>query len=132
MKKTLILLGIFIVSIILFYNEYYKTGKINSFLEKYPSSKYAQTLEYYLGILCSMIAKSDSAIFRFKRVIEIYELEKLKSAAYYNIAKIYEEKKEIKLGLKYYRLTFEKFPNSYYGELAKNRYDYLLLLGYKE
>lgn len=132
MKKLFIfvfLLGIFTTFV---YHRYYKTGEINSFLEQYPYSEYAQSLEYYLGILCSMLSKSDSAIFRFKRVIEIYELNKLKPAAYYHIAQIYEEKKEKKLALRYYRLTFEKFPKSHYGDLAKNRYDYLLLLGYKE
>lgn len=132
MKKLIIFLVGVIVLIVIFYNDFYKTGKINSLLERYPSSKYAQALEYYLGVLCSLVGKGDSAIFRFKRVIEIYDLQEIKPAASYNIAQIYEEKKEFKLALKCYRSTFEKFPGSYYGDLAKSRYDYLLLLGYKE
>ncbi|MCS7231146.1 MAG: hypothetical protein RMJ67_03285 [Elusimicrobiota bacterium] len=132
MKKLLILSLIFVGICTFIYYEYYETGKINSFLENYPDSKYAQTVEYILGMLCSVAGKYDAAIFRFKRVINIYNLEKYKPAAYYNIAKVYEEKKEMKLALNYYRLTFEQFPKTYYGDLGKKRYDYLLLLGYKE
>ncbi|MEN3013356.1 MAG: tetratricopeptide repeat protein [Endomicrobiia bacterium] len=132
MKKFLIF-GIIIIGCINFiYYKYYKTGKFNLLLERYPNSKFTQTIEIVLGVVCDMLGKSDSAIFRFNRAINIYTLEESKPFSYYNIAKIYEEKKEIKLALKYYRLTFEKYPKSYYGDLSRKRYDYLLLLGYKE
>lgn len=132
MKKIIIFVILLGIAIYIFYQEYYKPGTFNAFLQKYPSSKYAQTVEYCLGIIFSMLGKTNSAVFRFNRVIELYEMEDLKPNSYYNIAKCYEESKEIKLALKYYKITAEKYPQTYYGDISKKRYEYLLLLGYKE
>lgn len=132
MKKFLLVIGGIVLTCYIFYNEFYTTDKFNNFLAQYTQSEYAQMVEYTLGFLCLLLGKTDSAIFRFQRVVEIYEIEKFKPAALYNIAQCYEErKKDKKLALKFYRLAYEKYPGTYYGELGKNRYEYLLLIGVK-
>lgn len=132
MKKFILFLAILVILVYIFYTKIYEPGKFNTFLERYPDSITAQMIEYYLGITLSMLGKSDSAIFRFQRVINNYNLEKLKSASYYHIAQIYEDKKDMSQAIKFYKLAAQKYPNDYYGDLAKKRYEYLLLLGYKE
>ncbi|MCX7956375.1 MAG: hypothetical protein N2643_00565 [Endomicrobia bacterium] len=133
MRKLLIICLIFMgISVYYVYRRYYLSGEINNYLSKYSGSTYAQNFEYFLGVIFDMIGKKNSAIFRFERVISVYYVDNKKPDAYYNIAKIYEEEKEMKKALKYYRLTFENYASTYEGELAKKRYDYLLLLGYRE
>ncbi len=133
MKKLLIIIAITVLAYYIFYNKFYITGKFNNFLNQYPQSSYTQMIDYSLGVLCSLLGKTDSAIFRFQRVVEIYEAEKFKPAALYNIAQCYEEgKKDKKLALKFYKLVYEKYPGTYYGDLGKSRYEYLLLIGVRE
>ncbi len=133
MKKLILFIAILVLAYYIFYNQFYVNGKFNDFLAKYPQSKYAQIVDYILGWICSLLGKTDSAIFRFQRVVEIYEVENLKPAALYNIAQSYEEgKKEKKLALKFYKLVYEKYPDTYYGDLGKKRYEYLILIGVRE
>lgn len=131
MKKVIILSLLYIVSMILFYRHIYSTGKLNSFLEKYPKSKYSQLVEYILGEICFLLNKYDSAMFRYNRVIERYEVENYKLMSYYKIAECYEQKNEMGFALKIYKEIAEKYPHTYTGEVAKKRYEYLTLIGYK-
>ncbi len=131
MKKFVFLITFFIFCFYIFYSQFYLTGKFNDWLQQYSESKYAQFVEFVIGKICFLLRKYDSAIFRFLRVVEIYSSEGLKSESLFNIAECYEEKKEMKLALKFYKKTFELYPETYYGELAKKRFEYLLLLGYK-
>lgn len=133
MKKIITLIFLLIIVIYFGYHKFYKTGKFNQFLDKYPESKYAQMIEYYFGMICELLGKPDSALFRFFRIIDNYYIENFKPAACYEIAKCYEDmKKDIKKALKFYKKTALQYPNTYHGELAKNRYEYLLLIGYKD
>ncbi len=131
MKKFIIIFLLFSFLTISFYKYIYSTGKLNSYLEKYPNSKYAQLIEYMLGEICFLLNKNDSSIFRFNRVIEKYEIENYKSNSYYKIAQSYEQKQKINSALKIYKETAEKYSHSYIGELSKKRYKYLTLIGYK-
>lgn len=132
MKKLIVIVILLAVIWLAFYYQIYKTGKFNNFLQQHSDSQYAQAVEYMLGNIFLMLGRFDSALFRFKRVLEIYKVDKFKPVSCYKIAECYEENKDIKTALKFYRITFENYPNTYYGELAKKRYDYLLLIGYKE
>lgn len=132
MKKFILSLAVVCFIIYLSYIKFYRTGKFNMFLDQYPDSSTVQMFEYYLGVVLSVLGKIDSAIFRFQRVVNNYTVERFKSASYYNIAQLYEESKNMHLAIKFYKLTAERYPKDYYGELAKKRYEYLLLLGYKE
>jgi len=131
MKKIIFFITFLVVCFYIFYSQFYQLGKFNDWLQQYNESKYAQLTEFMLGKICVLLRKYDSAIFRFSRVVEIYKDEGLKSESLFSIASCYEEKKEMKLALKFYKKTFELYPETYYGELAKKRFDYLLLIGYK-
>ncbi|MFN3550391.1 MAG: tetratricopeptide repeat protein [Endomicrobiia bacterium] len=131
MKKIITLTLIFSLLIALFYKYIYSKGKLNNFLEKYPKSKYAQFIEYMLGEICFLLNKNDSAMFRFNRVIEKYEIKNYKLNSYYKIAQIYEQKQEMTSALKIYKEIAEKYPQEYIGEISKKRYEYLTLIGYK-
>ncbi|MCS7151747.1 MAG: tetratricopeptide repeat protein [Endomicrobia bacterium] len=132
MKKLMMITICLLVATYLFYFKIYRNGVINNILQKYPSSLYAQGIEYYLGYIFLLIGRNESAIFRFKRVIDNYNIDKFKPASYYDIAQIYEDSKKHHQAIKIYKLIFEKYPNNYYGGLAKKRYEYLLLIGYKD
>jgi len=131
MKKFVLFIIFFSLLSYIFYSQFYITGKFNDYLKQHNESKYAQLVEFVLGKICFLLRKHNSAIFRFSRVVEIYTPTYLKPGSLYNIAECYEEKKQVKLALKFYKKTFELYPETYYGELARKRFEYLLLIGYK-
>jgi TolA-binding protein len=128
MKKFIFFVIFFVLCFYIFHSQFYQTGKFNDWIQQYNESKYAQFVEFVLGKICVLLRKYDSAIFRFTRVVEIYSSEGLKSESLFSIASCYEEKKEIKSALKFYKKTFDSYPETYYGELAKKRFEYLLLI----
>jgi TolA-binding protein len=131
MKKFILFVIFFSFFVYIFYTQFYTTGNFNDWLQRYSESKYVQFVEFILGKICFLLRKYDSAIFRFTRVVEIYTPEGLKPKSLYNIAECYEEKKEMKFALKFYKRTFDCYPETYYGELARKRFDHLLLIGYR-
>ncbi|MCX7911291.1 MAG: tetratricopeptide repeat protein, partial [Endomicrobia bacterium] len=115
MKKIIILIIMLVSFILLFYKYIYSTGQFNTFLEKYPQSKYAQFVEYILGEIFFLINKYDSAMFRYYRVLEKYNLENFKLRSYYKIAECYEQKKDMSSALKIYKEIATKYPQTYEG-----------------
>ncbi len=124
MKKFILV--IILAGTFYFCYDYYKSGKFNNYLEQNPDSVIAQGIEYYMGYINYIRRNYGGAIFRFNRVINNYKVENYKSKSYYHIALCYEEQNCIPEAIKVYKFLYMNYPNSYEGNLAKKRFDYLL------
>lgn len=123
MKKVLIFL--FIAGVYYWYQHYYVSGKFNVYLEKHPDSEKCQLVEFFIGKLNYWAMRYDSAIFRFERVIDIYSSEKYKPKSYFTIAEIYNKTSKINEAVEMYKFIQQKYPNTYFAEVATKRLELL-------
>jgi soluble lytic murein transglycosylase len=97
------------------YNEAYKAA--SGVFTSNPSLK--SEAEYFLGwIALSFLHKPDLAIGHFRNFNRSVETPISKARAIYWLARTYEDKKNIEKSQKLYHLAADKYPYTFYGQIA--------------
>lgn len=120
MKKLLIAAAVFI-GLIIFLNDFTRSGKLEVFFDEHPNPSFNSKVEYVLALMTDLANKKNSAELRYRRIIEVYPDQAVTPSAWANMIEIIDDRGDQKRVFEEAQKFVDKYPNDERAELFKKK-----------
>jgi hypothetical protein len=119
--KKLIITVIVLIGLLIFLNDFTRTGKLEVFFDEHPNPSLNSKVEYVLALLTDLSNKKVSAELRYRRIVALYPDQSVTASAWANMIEILDNQGDQKRVMEEAQKFVEKYPDDERAELLKKK-----------